>query len=104
MKLMIASDLHGSEYYVNLLTLRMEEEQPDRLLLLGDLLYHGPRNDLPRGYDTKKTAALPEDALERVSGGHGKHAFPSEEDIKGLLDAANTVPEPIPTITHDHAE
>ena len=58
MKLMIASDLHGSEYYVNLLAERMRQERPDRLLLLGDLLYHGPRNDLPRGYDTKKTAAL----------------------------------------------
>lgn len=58
MKLMIASDLHGSEYYVNLLTERMKQEQPHRLLLLGDLLYHGPRNDLPRDYDTKRTAAL----------------------------------------------
>ena len=58
MKLMIASDLHGSEYYVKLLTDRVKQEQPDRLLLLGDLLYHGPRNDLPRGYDTRKTAAL----------------------------------------------
>ena len=54
--------------------------------------------------ETKKTAALPEDALERVSGGHGKHPFPSEEDMKDLRDAANTVPEPIPPITHDHAE
>ena len=58
MKLMIASDLHGSEYYVNLLVERLAEEQPERLVLLGDLLYHGPRNDLPRDYDTKKTAAL----------------------------------------------
>ena len=58
MKLMIASDLHGSEYYVNLLAERYQQERPDRLLLLGDLLYHGPRNDLPRDYDTKKTAAV----------------------------------------------
>ncbi len=56
MKLMIASDLHGSEYYVNLLCRRLEEEKPDRLVLLGDLLYHGPRNDLPRGYDTRTCA------------------------------------------------
>ena len=58
MKLMIASDLHGSAYYVEKLIARFHEEQPERLLLLGDLLYHGPRNDLPRDYDTKKTAAL----------------------------------------------
>jgi len=57
-KLMIASDLHGSKYYVNLLLGRFAAERPERLVLLGDLLYHGPRNDLPRGYDTKATAAL----------------------------------------------
>lgn len=56
MKLMIASDLHGSEYYVNLLRERLAAESPERLVLLGDLLYHGPRNDLPRGYDTKRCA------------------------------------------------
>ena len=50
MKLMIASDLHGSAYYTGLLMEAMEREQPQRLLLLGDLLYHGPRNDLPRDY------------------------------------------------------
>lgn len=44
MKLMIASDLHGSAYYTRLLLTAMDREQPDRLLLLGDLLYHGPGN------------------------------------------------------------
>ncbi len=58
MKLMIASDLHGSAYWVKKLFERMEEEQPEKLLLLGDLLYHGPRNDLPRDYNTKEVAAL----------------------------------------------
>ena len=56
MKLMIASDLHGSDHYAGLLFRRLEEEAPERLVLLGDLLYHGPRNDLPRDYDTKKCA------------------------------------------------
>ena len=50
MKLMIASDLHGSNYYVKKLMERFREEAPDKLLLLGDLLYHGPRNDLPDRY------------------------------------------------------
>ena len=58
MKLMIASDLHGSSYYVNLLLQRLAEEKPEKFLLLGDILYHGPRNDLPRDYGTKKTAAM----------------------------------------------
>ncbi|MBR6113986.1 MAG: phosphodiesterase [Oscillospiraceae bacterium] len=56
MKLMIASDLHGSEHFTQLLRARLEAEAPARLVLLGDLLYHGPRNDLPEGYDTKKCA------------------------------------------------
>ena len=58
MKLLIASDLHGSAFYTGLLLRRIEEEKADQVLLLGDLLYHGPRNDLPKGYDTKKTAAF----------------------------------------------
>ena len=58
MKLMIASDLHGSSYYTKALLHRYAEEKPERLLLLGDLLYHGPRNDLPRDYDTKKCTAM----------------------------------------------
>ena len=57
MKLLIASDLHGSWEYVSRLSSRIEAEQPDKILLLGDLLYHGPRNDLPMHYDTKAVAA-----------------------------------------------
>ena len=49
-KLMIASDIHGSAYYCKALLQAFENEQADRLLLLGDILYHGPRNDLPRDY------------------------------------------------------
>ena len=52
MKWLIASDIHGSERYLAMLRERKEEEAPDRILLLGDLLYHGPRNALPDGYDT----------------------------------------------------
>lgn len=58
MKLMIASDLHGSAYYTRLLLTAMDREQPDRLLLLGDLLNHGPRNDLPREYAPKQVIQL----------------------------------------------
>ncbi len=58
MKLMIASDLHGSAYYTEALLRRLSEEKPGKLVLLGDILYHGPRNALPRDYDTKKCAAM----------------------------------------------
>ena len=57
MKLMIASDLHGSAHYVKKFLDRYRAEAPDRLLLLGDLLYHGPRNDLPQGYAPKEVIA-----------------------------------------------
>ena len=58
MKLMIASDLHGSAFYCRQLLAAMEREQPDKLLLLGDILYHGPRNDLPEGYAPKRVIPL----------------------------------------------
>lgn len=58
MKWLIASDLHGSAYYCKALLAAYEREGADRLLLLGDLLYHGPRNDLPRDYDPKTVTAL----------------------------------------------
>ena len=57
-KLLIASDLHGSAYYTKLLMDRIAEEKADRILLLGDLLYHGPRNDLPRDYAPKEVITM----------------------------------------------
>ena len=53
MKLVIASDIHGSAYWCGKLCELIEAEQPDQIVLLGDLLYHGPRNDLPRDYAPK---------------------------------------------------
>ena len=58
MKLLIASDIHGSEFYCKEVLKAFDEERADRLLLLGDMLYHGPRNDLPKDYAPKKVIAL----------------------------------------------
>lgn len=58
MKFLIASDLHGSAETCRALLARFDAEGADRLLLLGDLLYHGPRNDLPVHYDPKKVIEL----------------------------------------------
>ena len=66
MKLMIASDIHGSAYYCKQLLAAFEREQADRLLLLGDILYHGPRNDLPRDYAPKEVLAMLNGQKERV--------------------------------------
>lgn len=58
MKWMTAADIHGSEYYCRKLLEAYEREKARRLLLLGDILYHGPRNDLPKGYNTKNVAGM----------------------------------------------
>lgn len=58
MKLMIASDLHGSAFYTEQLLSAHGKEQPGKLLLLGDILYHGPRNDLPQDYAPKDVIAM----------------------------------------------
>lgn len=55
-KILIASDLHGSSYFVDNMLDLFEREKCDILLLLGDLLYHGPRNDLPYQYEVKKVS------------------------------------------------
>ena len=58
MKWMIASDIHGSAKYCEQMFDRYKEERADRLILLGDLLYHGPRNDLPERYAPKEVIDL----------------------------------------------
>ena len=58
MKLMIASDIHGSAYFCRQLLSAMEIELPTKLILLGDILYHGPRNDLPTEYAPKQVAEM----------------------------------------------
>ena len=58
MKLIIASDIHGSAYWCQKLMELAKAEKPDKLILLGDLLYHGPRNDLPRDYAPKQVIPM----------------------------------------------
>jgi len=64
MKIMIASDIHGSAYWCKKLLDAYAQEQPDRLLLLGDILYHGPRNPLPEEYAPPRVAEM----LNAISG------------------------------------
>lgn len=66
MKWMIASDLHGSAYYCRKMLEAFEREGADRLFLLGDLLYHGPRNDLPREYAPKEVIPLVNGKKEKL--------------------------------------
>ena len=66
MKFLIASDIHGSEFYCKKLLEAYKNEKADRLLLLGDILYHGPRNDLPEGYAPKKVITLLNDIKNEI--------------------------------------
>ena len=58
MKYMFASDVHGSAYYCRKMLEAYDKEKAERLVLLGDLLYHGPRNDLPKEYAPKEVIRL----------------------------------------------
>ena len=66
MKLIIASDIHGSAYWCGKLCELIEQENPDKIVLLGDLLYHGPRNDLPRDYAPKQVIPMLSDLKDRI--------------------------------------
>ena len=66
MKLMFASDIHGSAYYCRKMLEAFQEEKAERLVLLGDILYHGPRNDLPEEYAPKKVIEMLNDIKDEI--------------------------------------
>lgn len=66
MKYFVASDIHGSAYYCRLMVEAFEKEKADKLLLLGDILYHGPRNDLPKDYAPKQVIAMLNGYKDRI--------------------------------------
>lgn len=66
MKWLIASDIHGSALYCRALLEAYKREAACRLLLLGDLLYHGPRNDLPEGYAPKEVISMLSAVKEKI--------------------------------------
>ncbi len=66
-KIIIASDIHGSAYWCNELLTAFENEGAEKLLLLGDILYHGPRNDFPDDYAPKKVLAALNALKEKIT-------------------------------------
>ena len=106
MKLLIASDIHGSAYWCGKLMEVAEEFDPDHLILLGDLLYHGPRNDLPRDYAPKQVIPMLSKFAERIIAVRGNCEaevdqmvlpFPCMADFSQLL-----VDGQILYLTHGH--
>lgn len=71
MRYLIASDIHGALPAAEALMTRFHEEGADRLLLLGDLLYHGPRNPLPEGYAPAEVAKLLNGYADRITAVRG---------------------------------
>ena len=70
MKYMFASDIHGSAYYCRKMLDAFEKEGAERLVLLGDLLYHGPRNDLPKEYARSEERRVGKECRSRWSPYH----------------------------------
>ena len=66
MKLFIASDIHGSAYYCRRMLEKYRESGAEKLVLLGDILYHGPRNDLPAEYSPKEVASMLNSIKEKL--------------------------------------
>ncbi len=106
MKLLVASDIHGSAYWCGKLLALAEKIQPDRLVILGDVLYHGPRNDLPRDYAPKQVINLLAPWAERITAVRGNCEaevdqmvlnFPCMADYGLLMDGQQEM-----YLTHGH--
>lgn len=106
MKFIIASDIHGSAYYCDLLLKAIEKEKAERIILLGDILYHGPRNDLPKDYAPKKVIEMLnplKDKLLCVRGNCEAEVDQMVLDFPVLADyAVLPVKEKLLYLTHGH--
>ena len=67
MKYIIVSDIHGSAFWCKKLMDTLDDIQPDEILLLGDILYHGPRNDLPKDYSPKQVIAMLNPLADKIT-------------------------------------
>ena len=106
MKLMIASDIHGSEKYAKRLVEEYKKSGAEKLVLLGDILYHGPRNDLTDGHNPKGVVEILNDIAEEIISVRGNCdaevdqmvlAFDIMEDYECLEDGDRTL-----WLTHGH--
>jgi putative phosphoesterase len=119
MKWFIASDIHGSLYYAQKMVDAFKKERADKMLILGDILYHGPRNDLPRDYNPKEVITLLNDFCDKIVSVRGNCDaevdqmvlnFPIMADYTVIYDSGLTVfathghkfgPDNIPPVNFD---
>ena len=66
MRYFVASDIHGDSYWAERVISAFTESGADKLILLGDILYHGPRNDLPPHYEPKRVISLLNNISEKI--------------------------------------
>ena len=66
MKFLVASDIHGDKFWCQKIIDKFNEEKADKLVLLGDLLYHGPRNNLPEHYEPKKVIEMLNNIADKI--------------------------------------
>lgn len=111
MKIMFASDIHGSAYYCKKMLEAYEREKAERLMLLGDLLYHGPRNDLPKEYAPKEVIAMLNSMKHEICAVRGNCEaevdqmvldFPVMADYAILLDGKRAIYATHGHIYHEH--
>lgn len=106
MKLLIASDIHGSAVWCKKMLEAFEKEGADKLALLGDILYHGPRNPLPDGYSPQEVFAMLNPVADRIIAVRGNCDsevdqmvldFNVSSDYAVLYDGATKI-----TLSHGH--
>ena len=107
MKLLFASDLHGDASAMQALLAAFEKEGADRLVLLGDLLYHGPRNQLPSAYDPKRVIALLNEKKDVILAVRGNCDTEVDQMVLELPILADYAVLPLPNgglayLTHGH--
>lgn len=111
MKLLVASDIHGSASWCEALMRALDSESPDKVVLLGDLLYHGPRNDLPADYAPKRVIEMLNSIADCVIAVRGNCeaevdqmvlAFPCTADHNVLVDPTAAGGPVTLFLTHGH--
>lgn len=111
MKFIIASDIHGAASWARKLMGVIEAEQPDRVVLLGDLLYHGPRNNLPEDYAPKQVIELLNGIADHIIAVRGNCEaevdqmvldFPCMATYNTLIDPLYPLGDKTLFLTHGH--